>query len=413
MRILYHHRTLADGAEGVHIAEMVKAFRTLGHEVRVLGLAANDAEPGRRGWIAAVRRLCPRVVFEAAAVASNLIEYIQTRRVIQAFRPDLLYKRHARHDIGALVAARRAGVPSVLEVNCLFTGSGYRQFEPMVLEGVARSLERRALRMATLAIVVSSPLAAQVAELSGVRALLTPNGADPERFDPANVAAGTIRARYRLGRGLVIGWTGVLREWHGLELLLDAVARLPEAHLLIVGDGPARDALAHRATALGMADRLTVTGRVGHAEVPEHVRDMDIAVVASDRTGVASPMKLLEYMAMGRAVVAPSLPNVTDVVTHGENGWLFPPDDAAGLHEALRTLAADAELRQRLGSAARRTIVEARNWVSIAELVVHRVARGGTGSRQSAAPGAPARPGDGTLLTGSRSDDNSGQPPHA
>jgi glycosyltransferase involved in cell wall biosynthesis len=373
MRILYHHRTLADGAEGIHIAEMVRAFRELGHEVHVIGLAASGETAARRSWIARVRSLVPAVVFEAASMAGNAVEYFEVRRAIRTLAPAFLYKRHARNDVAALWAARRAGVPAVLEVNCLFTGPGYREFEPLALEPLAVRFERLALRLADVRLAVSSPLARLIEAIAGGGSTVLPNGADPARFDPARVPADAVRARYGLGTAFVVGWTGVVREWHGLELLLDAVARVPEARLLIVGDGPARAAIDARAQALHLTDRVIVTGRVPHDEVPGYIAAMDAAVVAHDRTGVASPMKLLEYMAMAKAVVAPRLDNVRDVVDHDHTGLLFTPGDVDDLAQALGRLATDPGQRLRLGRNARAAIETDRNWRRNAERVLELV----------------------------------------
>ncbi len=166
MKILYHHRTLADGAEGIHIHSMVEAFRALGHEVRVHGLAG---APGATGWSLArtVRHRLPGVALELATTAANLPEYVQVKREIARFRPDLVYKRHGRFDVAALQAARRAGVPSVLEVNSLFSAGAYHTFEPLALRRLASRLERRALGLATVVIAVSSPLARQIASAGG------------------------------------------------------------------------------------------------------------------------------------------------------------------------------------------------------------------------------------------------------
>ncbi len=150
------------------------------------------------------------------------------------------------------------------------------------------------MRPATWRLAVSTPLARLIDALAGVGATVLPNGADPSRFDPSTARAESVRAQYALDAHLVVGWTGVLREWHGLELLLDALTRVPGARLLIVGDGPARAAIQTRAATLGMSDRVIVTGRVPHDTVADYVAAMDIAVVAHDRMGVASPMKLLE-----------------------------------------------------------------------------------------------------------------------
>jgi glycosyltransferase involved in cell wall biosynthesis len=348
----------------------VAAFRELGHEVRVAGLTASDGATGRRGLVQAIRRAVPQVLFELASFGVDIPDYFDVRRHLRQFQPDFVYKRHGRNDVGALFAARAAGVPLILEVNCLFSAPQYEEFEPLRLSRFTAALERRAMRMARAVLAVSTPLARQIAALSGVEAVVVPNGADTRRFDPSQASPDAVRARYGLGEAVIVGWAGVIREWHGLELLLDALAAVPGLRLLIVGDGPARSGIEEGARRRGVIERLTVTGRIPFEEMRDHIAVMDIAVVAADRTGVASPMKLLEYMAMGKPVVAPDLENLRDVLTHGANGLLFVDGDRASLAEALRTLAGDASLRRRLGEAARRTVFEQRNWRHIAEQVV-------------------------------------------
>ena len=137
-----------------------------------------------------------------------------------------------------------------------------------------------------------------------------------------------------------MGWSCSSTRWRGSR----------DARLLIVGDGPARAAIEARAAALHLSERLIITGRIPHADVPDYVAAMDVAVVAHDRTGVASPMKLLEYMAMAKVVVAPSLDNVKDVVDDERTGLLFAPGDVEALAAALERLAGDASLRLRLGA---------------------------------------------------------------
>jgi glycosyltransferase involved in cell wall biosynthesis len=374
VKILYHHRTLADGAEGVHIAQMVAAFRGLGHEVEVCGLAAGAAEP-RRPLLHGAKRLLPDAAFELAMVPANLVEERAAVRRIRAFQPDLLYKRHARLDVGALRAARRAGVPSVLEVNCLFADERYQRFEPSAYRGLTAGMERRALQLADRVVAVSTPLVRAVERFAGVRATLLPNAADPGQFDPDRVDRAAVRERLGLADAVTIGWAGVMREWHGLELLLDAVALVPDVRLVLLGGGPAQRAVECHAAALGLADCTVITGRIEHGRMAEYLAALDIAVVAADRTGIASPMKLLEYMAMARAVVAPRIENICDLVLDGEDGLLFTPDSVDDLASVLRRLAADRELRQKLGSEARRRILNSRTWQRNADLVLKLVSR--------------------------------------
>lgn len=374
MRILYFHRTLADGAEGIHIREMVRAFRGLGHDVHVEGLAGQSGSASY-GLAERMKASTPRVVFECAAAGANVAEFLNVRRAIKNIRPHFLYQRHGRFSIGALRAAHAAGVPTVLEVNCLFVAPPYERFEPLTLRRLAAYVERRALQISDVVLAVSTPLARQIAQASSVDAVVLPNGVDADQFDPAGARAEPIRKRYQLESCVTVGWSGVIREWHGLDLLLDALALVPDVRLLVVGDGPARQSMEAHASRRGVRDRIVITGHVAHAQMPDHIAAMDIAVVASDSTGVASPMKLVEYMAMSRPVVAPRLKNIQDVLVDETDGLLFSPGDPISLSSALRRLLADTALRERLGQAARLKIERSHTWRHNAELVAELVER--------------------------------------
>ena len=200
--------------------------------------------------------------------------------------------------------------------------------------------------------------------------VVLPNGVDLATFEPARADADRIRGKYGLTAPVTIGWSGILRDWHGVGNLLEAAAGVPGTHVLIVGDGPARAGLERQAAALRMDGRVTITGRVAHREMPDYVAAMDVAVVADERTGVASPMKLLEYMAMARAVVAPGLDNIRDLITDGVDGVLFAPGDIGALRGALLRTAADASLRNSLGRNARLTVERRRTWLRNAERVI-------------------------------------------
>lgn len=369
MKILYHHRTLADGAEGTHIAEMVAAFRALGHDVCVSGLAVSP-RGATRGVLAGLRSRLPQAGLELASLSANLAEYAEARRVLARFRPDFVYKRHARFDVAMVAAARALGVPTVLEVNCLFSVAEYRRFEPLAFERLARRCERRVLNDASVVVAVSTPLGRQVSALAGTAAVILPNGANPEMFRVRDGAAQAVRARHGLTGAVTVGWAGIVREWHGLDLLIDAVAGIPDVRLLIVGDGPALPEVRRRIASREMTGRTAVVGRVPHAVMPDYVAAMDIAVVAADRTGIASPMKLLEYMAMERAVVAPRLDNMRDLVDDEVDGVLFSPGDAGALRAQITRLAGNAALRRELGQHARRKIERERNWRRNAEEVL-------------------------------------------
>jgi glycosyltransferase involved in cell wall biosynthesis len=359
-----------DGAEGIHIREMIKAFEALGHTVVTSGPGASGGDARASGWRGVLRRTLPQGGFELATAAYNIPEWYSGRRLLARTRPAFVYKRHALNDIGMLHAARAAGVPSVLEVNVLYSSMSLGAFEPLHFSRLARHNERKGLELADVVITVSSPLAELVRELApNLRAMLVlPNGVDPRRFHP-DISGSAVRTRFAIpADAVVVGWCGIMRSWHRLELLLEALGTTRH-FLLLVGDGPARDSIERQARAMGLEERVKFAGRVAADDVPTYLAAIDIGVVADDLTGYASPMKLLEYMAMGKPVVAPDLPNIRDLVAHGSEAQLFTPGDACSLAAGFRELN-DAHVRQALGSRGRDRVEHERNWLSNAKRIL-------------------------------------------
>src|SRR5262245_45391574 len=159
---------------------------------------------------------------------------------IARFGPDFIYDRYVGYNYSAVGAGRRRGIPVLLEVNAPYS-SGRRHFDERVyFLSLMRAFERRICRDASQVLVVSTPLKEFLVSIGVPAEQITvlPNGADPEAFHPG-IDAGPVRRRLELEGKLVIGFTGILRPWHGLELLMEAFAgiagELKDLHLLIVG----------------------------------------------------------------------------------------------------------------------------------------------------------------------------------
>ena len=368
MKILYHHRTLGDGAEGIHIASMVGAFRRLGHDVRVTAIIGEktNVSNSRTRTLATIVRWMPRPVYEAMEIGYSTFGYRALLSQMREWQPDLLYERYSLFNLAGIAAARRARVPLVLEVNAPLAWER-AQYEQLSLRRIANRCERFVFAHADLVEVVSTPLHDHLLKL-GVpadRMVVIPNGADPAVFRPDPAARARIRRRLAIQDDrLVIGFSGILRPWHGIELMLDAIARIAGCrpiHVLAVGDGPSRRDFETLALSKGLQDQVTVTGRVPHSDIPQYVTAFDIGV-SPRATFYASPMKVPEYMAAGLAVVAPRTPNLADLITDGQDGLLFTAEDVMDLASTLQRLVRDDGLRARLGRAARATIVTRRTW---------------------------------------------------
>lgn len=145
----------------------------------------------------------------------------------------------------------------------------------------------------------------------------------------------------------------------GLDRVIDLLAKEEgvQRHLLLVGDGPARESLEQHAEKLGISDRVTITGVVERNQVADYVAAFDVAL-QPDVVEYASPLKLFEYLALGRAIVAPDTANIREVLVHEANALLFDADNLAAFPEAVERFCHDDTLRQRLGEKARETISE-------------------------------------------------------
>lgn len=376
MNILYHHRTLGDGAEGIHVAEIVRALEHLGHSVRVealIGRKTNIASTQQRSW-KRVAALMPGFLYELGEIAYNLPGSISLARAVREFRPDAIYDRYASYSYAAVGTARRMGLPVLLEVNSPYSYQRRTFDEKLYFGGLLRLFERNTCRDATQVLAVSTPLKEFLCSI-GIppdQVVVLPNGVDPDVFHP-HIDAGPERRRLGLEGKVVVGFTGILRPWHGLELLLAAFASVaadaPELHLLIVGDGPFRSELEREVSARRLSTRVTVTGRVQHHEVAGLVAAMDITV-SPRATYYSSPMKILEYMAMAKTVLAPDMANIRDLIAPGEDGVLFTAEEPSALATRLDELRRDAALRVRLGQAARAKILAERTWRHNAQAVV-------------------------------------------
>ena len=159
--------------------------------------------------------------------------------------------------------------------------------------------------------------------------------------------------------GNVVGYAGHLYAWKGVDILLEALALVPAATGLIVGGHAAEPDLARtraRAAQLGLADRVTFTGLVDPGRVADLLRQAAVLVLPNQASAIStrftSPLKLFEYMAAGRAIVASDLPSIREVLHDGVDALLVPPGDPGALGEAIGRLLADRELARRLAAAA-------------------------------------------------------------
>lgn len=359
LKILYHHRIGSRDGQSVHLEELIVALRELGHEVRLVGPSSfAQATLGHEpAFIDAMKKRVPKFVYELLEIGYNVPAFFRLIAKGSSFRPDFVYERYNLYLLAGIWFKRFKGVPLLLEVNAPLARER-ASFGGLGLVALARSLERFAWRTADYVLPVTGVLADEIraAGVPEARIVVIPNGTDVEKF--AAGGPGLLKGTAQLEGKVVLGFTGFVRDWHGLDrvLMLLAQDHVPDnLHFMIVGDGPVIPALKSLAKDLGVADRVTFAGLVTRDRIASHVSAFDIALLPKC-VEYCSPLKLFEYMAAGKAIVAPDQANVREILEDGVSCLLFPPDDTRAMEEAVVRLAGDGALRERLGSAARAVI---------------------------------------------------------
>lgn len=359
MKILYHHRIASKDGQNVHVEEVIHALRELGHDVRVVAPSVHDdSEFGHEGgWVSRLKAALPKAVYEILEMAYSLLAYRKLAAAIREFQPDVIYERYNLFLFSGIWAKRRFKLPLLLEVNAPLAEER-SQHDGMAFKRLALRAQAWAWRSADRCLPVTDVLAGYLrrAGVPDERIEVIHNGINEAHFA---TAPGNPEAKVKLGLTgqTVLGFTGFVRSWHGLDKIIRwmATAGHENVHLLVVGEGPARSELEALSRELGIAARVTFTGLVHRDRVPEHVAAFDVALQPAV-VEYASPLKLFEYLALGRAVVAPRVPNLMEILVDMENALLFDPATPGALESVLERLSADANLRERLGQTARNSI---------------------------------------------------------
>jgi glycosyltransferase involved in cell wall biosynthesis len=337
----------------VHVRDFALAAGRLGHDVRILTAAAGTPPAD---WPVPYDVIA--LDGEAGSAEERGLRLNRhTRLGLARARPrwscDLVYERYSLWSHAALGVARRHCLPYVLEVNSplVVEQSTYRSLSRTA---TARRIERYLFGGASRVVAVSNEVADYVRAhgASPSRVVVAVNGVDLSLYS----GEPTVSAR---DDRFTIGFLGSLKPWHGLDVLLEAldllVARDKRYHLRVVGDGPERAHLVDQLDRRGLTAHATVVGQVARHQVPAHLRDVDVTVAPYPRLDgfYFSPLKVFEYMAAGRPIVASRIGQIESVLSDHQTALLVEPGNPGELASAIDTLRIQPALASRLALAAR------------------------------------------------------------
>jgi glycosyltransferase involved in cell wall biosynthesis len=297
--------------------------------------------------------------------------------------PAFVWQHHELFQRGGMTAARRLGCPLVVFVDApvVWEGKQWGVQRPgwsRLLEAVG---ERPQLREADVVACVTEEVAEETLRLGAdaERVLVTPCSVDTDSFHPG-VSGRDVRRRLGLDGNFVVGWIGTFHRFHGLDLLVEAAARaqrnVTDLCLLLVGDGLDRPRIQALCQQLGIR-KVVLTGTVPHDEVPEHIAAMDVAVIVDPgrETFHYSPLKLREYLACGRPVVAPRSGELLRNLRDGVEAVLIPPGHSGALSNALEGLSRNPELRSLIAAFGHQRVLSEWTWETQLEAVEQLVDR--------------------------------------
>lgn len=384
MNILYIvHPSEQHTATHAHTVEVIANLRKLGHTVSTVRVSKSPvystlSAQSKPLWVRVlshtpVKWLYRELKGELALLYLAWVELgliVRTDVALQRAlwrkqKADVIYSRHRWLNLAEWLNSKRYRIPYIREIN------GFVADEMVVRKAGDRlsvwlfdRIERWNLRRGDRWIAVTTRIKVTLCEEYGVpkkKVAVVENGVNTELFRPMNEAQGD-----------TIIFTGTVWRVQGLETLFRALP-LTSARLTVIGyaEPPYRAELESLAESLGVRHRMAFIDKVPQGDIPHWIGMSDICIGPltlagrNERTGV-SPMKLCEYMACEKPVVAAALPGL-ELVEKAEAGVLVEPDDHEALAEAINTLLGDANLRKRMGRNGREYVVSHRSWLKVAE----------------------------------------------
>ncbi|RME01226.1 MAG: glycosyltransferase family 1 protein [Calditrichaeota bacterium] len=377
--------------------KLMEAIGQCGHEVKIYWRQETPGSGANATYRTNVReklkKYLARYLHEANQLFKNFRYLREEQRILKAEKPDLLITRLDAYVFSSMWLAKKMNIPVILEADSPVTYE-LRTFhkEYLTVPRLLETIENYNLRQADAAVVVSNVLADYFARRR-VRQddyIVIPNGADTARFHP-NISAAEVRQRFHLNNNIVIGFIGSFHYWHGVENLIalfkPVLEQYERAKFLLVGEGgPLKPKLESYINTHQLSGRVCLTGHVPHDEVPKHIAAMDIVLAPYPDLPFFyySPVKVYEYMACGKPVVASELGQITEAIEHGVSGFLVKPGDIAGYLQHLFRLMESPKLRQKLGQKAAETAAanfawaaRGKQWAELCERVLeqHRQAK--------------------------------------
>ena len=335
MKILYHHRIASKDGQYVHVEELTNALLEQGHELHFVAPQVNENADfgGDGGFVSKLKKALPKALYEILELSYSAWVFIKLVVAILKFKPEVIYERYNLYQPAGVLAAKLFNIPLLLEINAPLAEERAK-YSGLALQGFAKKIEDFTWRGATLCLPVTDVLADYMreADIPESRITVIHNGVRQPFIDEMMQHDINVNKQE-----IVIGFTGFIHPWHGMDKALEAIAEHKELplRLICVGDGNILPDLRQQAETLGISEKVEFKGLVTRDKVLDFVKEFDIAL-QPDVTAYASPLKMFEYMAVGALIVAPKTSNIQEILSD-DTALFFEKGDKADFKKALTT----------------------------------------------------------------------------
>jgi len=340
MKILFYspHPTLyfeAPTGYGSHMRGMVNGFREEGHavEILVLGNKPQSAESVAQtnSFKSILKTVLPKILWrtlkEIQQIRFDKHAARELRSAIQKFNPDVVYERSAWMSNGSVQVLESFNIKHVVEINAPFEEE-VKEFEKAssFISFIGKNKLKNLLQSANLVAPITSSLQNHIVKNYGVnpaKCLVVPNAIDKSEIQTIGSRVEEIREKFALRDKTVVGFVGSIFPYHGVDRLIHALSELNNSNvtLLIVGDGYLIPELKEQSRKIGLNSRVHFTGSVPKHDIYNYIDAMDV-VTLPNTEWYCSPVKLFEYGALGKVVLAVNKAGVSDIMTKSD-GVLF------------------------------------------------------------------------------------------
>ena len=289
-------------------------------------------------------------------------------------RPDVIYTRHSVFTFSPLIISKLFRIPYISEINGLAMEEMKLSNASKLSVCIAKLSEKLNYKHARKIVTVTQAIKRgiiRIYDIPDTKIAVIENGANTDLFKPMNREK--VMNELNLDENYnYVGFSGSFAPWHGLEDLVKSapliLKEVENTKFMLVGDGPMKEQIIQMINDLNLTDKFIFINRVPYEEVPRYMNAFDVCVILKKKDISGSPLKLWEYMACGKPVIATNTQDFKALEEYSA-GILVDPEKTEEVADAIITLLKNKELREEMGRNGREYVVENRSWEAVAREV--------------------------------------------